>query len=56
MLIKAMITRIESENMIEFSGMGVPIVVTCKRVSITGTLCFQEIRPTLRNHEEKGKA
>ena len=29
MLIKAMITRIDRENMIEFRGMGVPIVVTC---------------------------
>lgn len=28
MLIKAMITRIESENMIELSGIGVPMVVT----------------------------
>jgi len=29
MLIKAMMTRIDRENMIEFKGMGVPIVVTC---------------------------
>ena len=29
MLIKAMMTRIDRENMIELSGMGVPIVVTC---------------------------
>ena len=29
MLIKAMMTRIDKENMIELSGMGVPIVVTC---------------------------
>jgi hypothetical protein len=29
MLIKAMMTRIDRENMIEFRGMGVPIVVTC---------------------------
>lgn len=28
MLINAMMTRIERENMIELSGMGVPIVVT----------------------------
>jgi hypothetical protein len=29
MLINAMITRIERENMIELSGIGVPIVLTC---------------------------
>jgi hypothetical protein len=29
MLIRAMMTRIDRENMIELSGMGVPIVVTC---------------------------
>jgi hypothetical protein len=29
MLIKAMMTRIDRENMIELSGIGVPIVVTC---------------------------
>ena len=29
MLIRAMMTRIDRENMIEFRGMGVPIVVTC---------------------------
>lgn len=56
MLIKAIMTRIESENMIEFSGIGVPIVVTCNKVNIMGTICCQEVRPTLRNHEEKGKA
>jgi hypothetical protein len=28
MLIKAIITRIERENMIELSGIGVPMVVT----------------------------
>lgn len=56
MLIKAMITRIESENMIEFRGIGVPIVVTCNEVNIMRTIFCQGIRPTLRNHEEKGKA
>ena len=34
MLINAMITRIESENMIELSGIGVPMVVTWDNVSI----------------------
>lgn len=34
MLIKAMMTRIERENMIELSGMGVPMVVTCNSVSM----------------------
>jgi hypothetical protein len=29
MLIKAMMTRIESENMMELRGMGVPRFVTC---------------------------
>lgn len=33
-LIRAMITRIERENMIELRGMGVPMVVTCDKVSI----------------------
>lgn len=35
MLIKAIIIRIERENMIELSGMGVPMVVTWNNVSIT---------------------
>jgi hypothetical protein len=34
MLINAMITRIERENMIELSGIGVPMVVTWNNVSI----------------------
>jgi hypothetical protein len=32
MLIKAMMTRIERENMIELSGMGVPRLVTCNEL------------------------
>lgn len=34
MLIRAMMTRIERENMIELSGIGVPMVVTWDIVSI----------------------
>ena len=56
MLIKAMMTRMESENMIEFSGIGVPMVVTYDKVNIRRIACCQEMRRTLRNHEEKGNA
>jgi len=38
MLINAMITRMDRENMIEFSGMGVPMVVTCDEVSMYGAI------------------
>ena len=34
MLINAMMTRMDRENMIEFKGMGVPMVVTFDEVSM----------------------
>lgn len=56
MLIKAMITRIERENMIELSGIGVPMVVTWNICQYRVVLMVSLQKQTLRNHEEKGNA
>jgi hypothetical protein len=56
MLINASRTVIESEARIEFSGIGVPNVVTCRQSARWRKGQSSSMRLTLRNQDEKGNA